>query len=81
MKKQITRRKIDKNQVIFYGVNELEAVGLLEDDSTIFLNFHCTSINNNNTNAVLMIRKKDITDILKNINENYLTLSKDITNA
>ena len=70
MKKEIS-------QQIFFGVNELLATGINEEETVIYLSLSVCSHQNNIKDIVLMIDKKTFNDMSKSINHTIKELKNE----
>jgi len=70
MKKEIS-------QQIFFGVNELLATGINEEETVIYLSLSVLSHQNDITDIVLMIDQKTFNDMSKSINKTIKELKNE----
>ena len=70
MKKEIS-------QQIYFGVNELLATGINEEETVIYLSLHVCSYQNDITDIVLMIDQKTFNDMSKSINKTIKELKNE----
>lgn len=67
----------EKNQQIYFGVNELLATGIDKDENVIFLNLDGLSNRGNIKNIILMIDKKTFNDMSISINKTIKELNNE----